>query len=172
MFWFYRNNGNQPEARVVFCAPSIKAFTVKASATLSNRNLTSVTEINNYTAFNDVFDGDNAGKAFNAVIFNTTTNRFIAARGIATNTGVPGTIFKAAQLGQGDTGLQQTFDNPNGFLDLTNTVYVRYLLLYSFFQRFSHTELTRFNRNNTYPSPLKLSTSKTKIAPSTLSCMN
>ncbi|KAF5345681.1 hypothetical protein D9758_013050 [Tetrapyrgos nigripes] len=120
MFWFYRNNteSNQPEARVVFCSPTIKGFNVKASARLDNRNLTKVDEINNYTANNDVFGGDNAGRAFNAVH---------SCEGSATNTGIPGTIFKAAQLGQGDTGLQQTFDSPNGFLDLTNAVYTRHL---------------------------------------------
>jgi len=125
MFWFYRSPA---DARVVFCAPTIAGFNVKASASLNNGELVSVQELNNYTTDNDVFGGTNQGKAFNAVVFNQTSNRFIAARGSATNTGIPGTIFRAANQNK----TQDAFTNPNGFLDLTSKVYVSIAIYFCF----------------------------------------
>lgn len=57
-----------------------------------------------------------------SVIFPPSNNPFIQARATATNSGVPGAIFRfASQL---PNGPQSTFDLPNGFLDITRTVYV------------------------------------------------
>ncbi|THU95687.1 hypothetical protein K435DRAFT_778878 [Dendrothele bispora CBS 962.96] len=126
MFWYYSRDPS-PQARVVFCAPTIAGFNVRASSSLKNNDLTKVEEINNYTTSNNVFGSDgNDGKAFNAVVFNSTGNRFIAARGSATNTGIPGTVFRLAS--QNGT-LADTFNSANSFLDLTNRVYTQHLSL-------------------------------------------
>jgi hypothetical protein len=56
------------------------------------------------------------------VIFDQTDNPFIQARATATNSIVPGAIFKAAA--RPPLSLQATFSSPNEFLDLTTTLYV------------------------------------------------
>lgn len=57
------------------------------------------------------------------MVFDTTSeDRFVQARATATNSGVPGAIFRFAT--QQKNGPQGTFDDPNGFLNITNHVYV------------------------------------------------
>jgi hypothetical protein len=53
---------------------------------------------------------------------NPNPDPFIQSRATATNSGVPGAIFRfASQL---PNGPQSVFDAPNGFLDITKQVYV------------------------------------------------
>ncbi|KAL0062545.1 hypothetical protein AAF712_010584 [Marasmius tenuissimus] len=76
---------------------------------------------------NNVTQGEFAGKAFNGVLFDTTNNTFIDARGTAAKAGIPGAVFRAAS--QRQNGLQAEFDSANGFLDLTDKIYTQYLSL-------------------------------------------
>lgn len=57
-----------------------------------------------------------------SVVFPNNTNPFIQARATATNSGVPGAIFRFASQSPG--GPQSIFDLPNGLADITRTVYV------------------------------------------------
>jgi len=127
MFWYFhlRADNNATEAKTVFCAPKIKAFNIMATANLNNGSLASVQPLNNYTTANNVTGVPLSGQAYNSVIFPPSNNPFIQARATATNSGVPGAIFRfASQL---PNGPQSTFDLPNGFLDITRTVYTQHL---------------------------------------------
>lgn len=52
----------------------------------------------------------------------SSSDKFVQARATAINSGIPGAIFRFAT--QQPNGPQATFDDPNGFLDITNHVYV------------------------------------------------
>ncbi|TFK38446.1 hypothetical protein BDQ12DRAFT_605866 [Crucibulum laeve] len=146
MFWFVvLLYNNQLEAKTVFCSPSIKAFNVTASASLNDGSLTAVTKLSDYTPPNNVTGGELAGKAFNGVVFDNSTNPFIQARATATNSGVPGAVFRfASQL---PNGPQSTFDLPNGFLDITSTVYTQHLSI-------TAKSIYFVNFNNTLPADM------------------
>ncbi|KAJ7207916.1 hypothetical protein GGX14DRAFT_454812 [Mycena pura] len=122
VFWFFQNQTDgTPEVRTIFCEPSMELFYVSAAADLTSGQLTGVNITNNYTSANNVSGPPTNGLPFNAVIFENNTNPFIQARATATHVGVPGAIFRAAL--QNPNGLQSIFDLPNGFLDLTSTIY-------------------------------------------------
>ncbi|KAF9267207.1 hypothetical protein L218DRAFT_955685 [Marasmius fiardii PR-910] len=129
MFWYFHQNERDgtPEARTVFCAPFIKAFNVQATTSLNNGSLTNVTGLGEYAPSNNVMGGEFAGKAFNGLLFQPTNNPFIDARSLATRAGVPAAIFRAVSQQKG--GLQATFDQPNGFLDITARIYTQHLSL-------------------------------------------
>ncbi|KAG7442199.1 uncharacterized protein BT62DRAFT_922821 [Guyanagaster necrorhizus] len=129
MFWYFhqRSDNEEFEARTVFCAPSIQTFNVIAQAYLQDRTIAECELTNNYTQSNNVTGAPLFGHPFNAVVFNSSTNPFIQARANATNTAIPGTVFRfASQL---QNGPQSTFDLPNGFLDITTQVYTQHLAL-------------------------------------------
>ncbi|KAK0436421.1 hypothetical protein EV421DRAFT_1980808, partial [Armillaria borealis] len=129
MFWYFhqRSDNEEYEARTVFCAPSIQTFNVTAQAYLQDRTIAECTPTDNYTQSNNVTGAPLFGHPFNAVVFNSSSNPFIQARANATNIAIPGTVFRfASQL---ENGPQSTFDLPNGFLDITNTVYTQHLAL-------------------------------------------
>ncbi|KAG5651374.1 hypothetical protein H0H81_008908 [Sphagnurus paluster] len=128
MFWFFHNTTNgTPQAKTVFCAPSIKAFNVEASANLNDGLLLDVVMTGDYVLENNVTGAPLNGQAFNGVVFPDNTNPFITARALATGSGVSGAIFRFASQLQG--GPQSTFDLPNGFLDITSKVYTQHLSL-------------------------------------------
>ncbi|KAL0576640.1 hypothetical protein V5O48_005340 [Marasmius crinis-equi] len=129
MFWYFHLNtrDSKPEARTVFCAPTIRAFNVEATASLNNGSLTDVTQGDEYIQSNNVTQGDFAGKAFNGVLFEQTGNPFINARGLAATSGIPGAVFRS--VSQGQDSLQAAFDQPNGFLDNTTKIYTQHLAL-------------------------------------------
>ncbi|KAJ7736765.1 hypothetical protein DFH07DRAFT_842753 [Mycena maculata] len=127
VFWFYQKNESTQttEAATVFCNPSMELFYIHADADLSSGELTGVDIVNNYTKPNNVSGPPLNGVPYNAVVFDNNTNPFIQARATATNIGVPGAIFRAATQSIG--GVQGQFDLPNGFLDLTSTLYLLHL---------------------------------------------
>jgi hypothetical protein len=60
-----------------------------------------------------------------SVVFDvSSSDRFVQARATAINSEVPGAIFRFAAQQPG--GPQTTFDQVNGFLDITNHVYVQF----------------------------------------------
>ncbi|KAJ7673447.1 hypothetical protein B0H17DRAFT_947234 [Mycena rosella] len=126
VFWFWKTKPDQTsEAQTVFCNPTMELFNVNAAADLSSGALTTVAILNNYTESNNLTGSPLNGVPFNAVIFPESANPFIQARANATKVGVPGAIFRSAL--QQVNGLQSVFDLPNGFLDLTSTVYTQHL---------------------------------------------
>ncbi|GLB42726.1 putative protein of unknown function (DUF3433) [Lyophyllum shimeji] len=128
MFWYFHNKTDgTPEAKTVFCSPSIKTFNVRASANLNNGALYDVVKLSDYVPENNVTGGTLNGQAFNGVVFPENPNPFIQARAVATGSGVSGAIFRLAS--QSKDGLQAVFDLPNGFLDLSSTVYTQHLSL-------------------------------------------
>ncbi|KAJ7904984.1 hypothetical protein B0H13DRAFT_2024215 [Mycena leptocephala] len=128
VFWFYqRQADNTEEARTIFCNPTMELFYIKAAADLSNGALTSVNIVNNYTASNNITGPPLNNVPYNAVIFEPSPDPFVQARANGTKVGVPGAIFRSAL--QQPNGLQSVFDLPNGFTDLTNTVYTQHLAI-------------------------------------------
>jgi hypothetical protein len=137
--FYQRQADNTEEARTIFCNPTMELFYIKAAADLSSGALTSVNIVNNYTASNSVTGPPLNNVPYNAcvrpgvgipvltssicrVIFEPSPDPFVQARANGTKVGVPGAIFRSAL--QQPNGLQSVFDLPNGFTDLTNTVYV------------------------------------------------
>src|SRR5262245_33367733 len=66
MFWyFHRRQDGTPEAKSVFCQPTINVFNIVATANLNNGSLANVTVINAYTPSNNVTEAPLGGHAFN-----------------------------------------------------------------------------------------------------------
>ncbi|KAJ7588733.1 hypothetical protein C8J56DRAFT_1077970 [Mycena floridula] len=127
VMFFHTTDGGAPEARAVFCSPTIEAHTVMDKANIDNGALTSATLIEVYSEPNNVTGPPLNGQAFNAVIFENSADPFIQARASATTSGVSGAIFRFASQKPG--GPQSVFDDPNGFLDITTKVYTQHLSL-------------------------------------------
>ncbi|KAJ6617982.1 hypothetical protein B0H10DRAFT_2031581 [Mycena sp. CBHHK59/15] len=125
VFWFFQKMDTTTEARTVFCNPTMEEFYVHAGADLSSGRLMTVDIVSNDTAINNLTTLN--GLPYNAVIFDNNPNPFIQARATATKVGVPGAIFRSAL--QQPKGLQSVFDLPNGFLDLTQTIYTQHLAI-------------------------------------------
>ncbi|KAF9478762.1 hypothetical protein BDN70DRAFT_879571 [Pholiota conissans] len=125
MFWFYNfAQSTTQQVKTVFCTPLISTSSVKAVASLNNGSLTGVTGLGPLVnQVNNVTGAPLNGNGFNGVIFEQSDDPFIQARANATNSIVPGAIFKAAVR----NGLQETFGLANGFLDLTSLLYTRHL---------------------------------------------
>ncbi|KAF9039631.1 hypothetical protein BDZ89DRAFT_1129244 [Hymenopellis radicata] len=129
MFWYFhrRVDNNVWEAKTVFCSPSIKMSAVHAEAWLQSKTIASCQEKDELKLDNNITGSPLFGKAFNGVVFPASPDPFVQARATATNTGVPGAIFRFASQLEG--GPQSTFDLPNGFLDITSKVYTLHLAL-------------------------------------------
>ncbi|KAJ3743101.1 hypothetical protein DFH05DRAFT_1286624 [Lentinula detonsa] len=125
MFWFFHHAADgSPEARTVFCKPTLQAFNVEVMANLNNDSVINVKELNSSVPSNNV-TGPYSNSPFNGVIFENQTDPFIQARATATTNGVPGAIFRFAAQSPG--GVNAVFSAANPFLDITNTVYTLYL---------------------------------------------
>jgi hypothetical protein len=128
MFWFFHmDQNNKPEAQAVFCHPTISSFDVELTMNVTNKNITDVKKLGEYTlSNNNVTSGDFAGKAYNGVIFDTANKSFIIqARAAAIQSGLPGTIYRAATLVP--DGIDSVFKDTNGFLNLIVPIYTQHL---------------------------------------------
>ncbi|KAJ7775089.1 hypothetical protein B0H16DRAFT_1303748 [Mycena metata] len=127
MFWFFHRKADDiqtPQAAAVFCNPTISALNVMATVDLNNNSIISVTSLSPVTSSNNFTGSPQNGRAFNSLKFPPSNDTFITARATAIASGVSGSIFRfASQL----RGVQQTFDDPNGFLQITEQVYTQHL---------------------------------------------
>ncbi|KAI0262062.1 hypothetical protein BC834DRAFT_892909 [Gloeopeniophorella convolvens] len=124
-FWFWQSNPQEKAG--VFCTPTMQLFDVTAFASLNNGSLTNVSIIDNYPKPNNVSGPPLQGVPYNGLIFDNSTNLNIMSRSISIKTGVPNAIFRQAQQAPG--GPLSVFQDPNGFLNYTTTIYTRYLAL-------------------------------------------
>ncbi|EKM51190.1 uncharacterized protein PHACADRAFT_200015 [Phanerochaete carnosa HHB-10118-sp] len=127
VFWFFHtaNNGT-PQAQAVMCRPSIQLYNVDVSVYLTNNSLTDATVLNNFTSPNNITGAPLNGKIYNAVLFNQSgMDDFVKARAVAIQSLIPGAIFRLAS--QDPAFLQQSFDSPDNFLSLTNSIYTQHL---------------------------------------------
>ncbi|KAF9467663.1 hypothetical protein BDZ94DRAFT_1280271 [Collybia nuda] len=123
MFWFFHNKDDgKPEAKAVFCSPSVKAFNIKVTANLDTHSLSDVVPTGDFVPEN--VTGDHA---YNGLFFTLPNprNTFIEARASAIQGGISGAIFQTAA--ESDLGLQGTFDLPNQFMDITTQIYRQHL---------------------------------------------
>ncbi|KAJ7172297.1 hypothetical protein C8R46DRAFT_143306 [Mycena filopes] len=130
MFWFFsrKDDGAQtPQAAGVFCNPTIAALNVMATVSLDNNSIVQVTTLDPgpVTTSNNVTGAPQNGTAFNSLKFPFTNDTFVAARATAIPAGVSGSIFRFASQQSG--GVESTFDDPNGFLGITERVYTQHL---------------------------------------------
>ncbi|KAJ7046989.1 hypothetical protein C8F04DRAFT_1062401 [Mycena alexandri] len=128
MFWFFHRKADDiqtPQAAGVFCNPTISALNVMATVDLNNNSIISVTTLSAVTSSNNVTGAPQNGRAFNSLKFPPSNDTFVTARATAIPSGVSGSIFRFAS--QPPHGLQQTFDDPNGFLRITEQVYTQHL---------------------------------------------
>ncbi|KAF8582931.1 hypothetical protein K439DRAFT_1349965, partial [Ramaria rubella] len=137
-FWFYNEppNGNgTPVASTVFCAPTISAYAVAATVDVGTGLLVEVNVTGNLDRNdNNVTTGAFAGKAFNGVSFDSSsdfnlTDPFVLARALAVQSGVPGAIFRVASDPSHVGGLSTFFQNSSGFLSITEQIYTQHLSL-------------------------------------------
>jgi len=133
MFWFFRqqtdNGQSSPQGQAVICRPTIQVQNVLSRVFMTNGTVDSVDlEVNNnYTGQNNVTGGFLNGQAFNGVLLSDLAgnNTFIQARATAIRSGIPGAMFRLAS--QSEEGLGFYFSNPDGFLNLANTIYTQHL---------------------------------------------
>ncbi|KZV65640.1 hypothetical protein PENSPDRAFT_703321 [Peniophora sp. CONT] len=124
-FWFYQQNN----VAGVFCMPTLQLFNVTAHASLQNGTLTSVDKHSDFAQPNNVTGDILHGpvRAFNGLFFNETTDANVEARAKTIASTMPNAIFSQAK--QNDAGVQAVFEDPNGFLNITTTLYTKYLAL-------------------------------------------
>lgn len=157
MFWIYNNKSDgSPQVQTIFCTPSIQLFNVQVSGMLSERRLGEITRTGGTVRTNNVTGGALQGRAYNSVVFPRNTNPVIQARAVATGSSVVGAIFRAAVQRPG--GPQSVFDLPNGFLDLTSTVYRLHLSM-------SALSIYFVKQNTTMPGAVKSSVTVLWIDP-------
>ncbi|KAI0344122.1 hypothetical protein BDW22DRAFT_1372815 [Trametopsis cervina] len=129
MFWFYHNaTAGQPgQAGAVVCRPSLDLFQIVTTVSLSNASLTGIEVKDTYTAPNNVSGAPLDGNVFNAVLFGDIpgTDQFVKARATTIGSQIPGAILRF--MSQDPTRLQNAFDSPDGFLNVTNTIYSQHL---------------------------------------------
>ena len=136
-FWFWEQDTDSTAG--VFCRPTMQLFDVTAYASLNNNSLTNVTVIDNYPAANNVSGFPLNGIPYNGyvfllphclshygglcrLVFNTSTDVNVQSRANSIKSGIPNAIFRQAQQAPG--GSKSVFQNPNGFLDFTEQIYV------------------------------------------------
>ncbi|KAL4065571.1 hypothetical protein V8B97DRAFT_1150902 [Scleroderma yunnanense] len=130
VFWYYFQDtsaSSAPEVAAVFCAPQVSVFATMTSMDLSNGTLGNCTIVGDYVEANNVTGSPLNGQTFNGVVFNQSSNVFIAARALAINSGVPGTIYRFASLQPG--GMQSVFNDPYGWLNATSKIYTQHLAI-------------------------------------------
>jgi len=122
MFWYYLDSDSGSQVKTVFCTPNVVIAEIQILANLSNGVLAIPNQIGDEIVTKlDV----TSGGVLNGLIFDVT-DPFTQACANAIRLIVPRAIYIAAQLLSGN-GTQSAFDLPNGFLNLTSTLYTRHL---------------------------------------------
>ncbi|KAJ7724441.1 hypothetical protein DFH07DRAFT_263372 [Mycena maculata] len=119
MFWFFHRKDDDiqtPQGASVFCSPTIQALNIIAKTDLNNGSIIGITPLDNVTTSNNVTGSPGNGQAFNSLIFPPSNDTFIHARAITIPASLPG-------------GVQPTFDDPKGFVRITNKVYTQHLAI-------------------------------------------
>ncbi|KAJ6502367.1 hypothetical protein C8R45DRAFT_862215 [Mycena sanguinolenta] len=128
MFWFFARKNDAtstPQGASVFCKPSINLRDAIATTDLNNGSIIGVTPLDNVTTSNNVTASPQNGRAFNSVKFTQSNDTFVQARATSISAGVSGAIFRFASQQQG--GVQPMFDDPSGFLNITQRIYTQHL---------------------------------------------
>ncbi|KAI6144379.1 hypothetical protein BKA82DRAFT_4177385 [Pisolithus tinctorius] len=126
VFWYYLQDTsatNDPQVSAIFCQPSMRVFTMSTSMNLGNGALGDCTILQDFTESNNVTGDPLNGQIFNGVMFDESSNIYVAARAIAINSGLPGTVYRYAS--QQPNGIQSVFDDPYGWLNATSKIYLR-----------------------------------------------
>ncbi|KAI6021005.1 hypothetical protein EDC04DRAFT_2939447 [Pisolithus marmoratus] len=128
VFWYYFQDTTAtdgPHVSAVFCQPSMNVFIMATSMDLGNSALGDCTILQNFTEPNNVTEGSLNGRIFNGVVFDESSDAYVAARAISINTGVPGTVYRYAS--QQPNGIQSLFNDSHSWLDATSKIYTQHL---------------------------------------------
>lgn len=143
IFWYYfqdRTTTDDPQVSAIFCQPSMKAFAIMTSMNLNNGTLGDCTTLQNFTEPNNVTGAPLNGQVFNGVTFDVSSNVYIAARAIAINSGLPGTVYRYASQQPG--GIQSVFNDSYGWLNATSKIYTQHLAVAAQANYFGQTNTT------------------------------
>lgn len=143
IFWYYfqdMTTTDDPQVSAIFCQPSMKAFAIMTSMNLNNGTLGDCTTLQNFTEPNNVTGAPLNGQVFNGVTFDASSNVYIAARAIAINSGLPGTVYRYASQQPG--GIQSVFNDSNGWLNATSKIYTQHLAVAAQANYFGQTNTT------------------------------
>ncbi|KAI6008774.1 hypothetical protein F5J12DRAFT_905161 [Pisolithus orientalis] len=143
VFWYYLQDTsatNDPQVSAIFCQPSMRVFTMSTSMNLGNGTLGDCTILQNFTEPNNVTGDPLNSQIFNGVVFDEPSNIYVAARAIAINSGLPGTVYKYAP--QQPNGIQSVFDDPYGWLNATSKIYTQHLAVAAQANYFGQTNTT------------------------------
>ncbi|KIO00664.1 hypothetical protein M404DRAFT_756865 [Pisolithus tinctorius Marx 270] len=143
VFWYYLQDTsatNDPQVSAIFCQPSMRVFTMSTSMNLGNGALGDCTILQDFTESNNVTGDPLNGQIFNGVMFDESSNIYVAARAIAINSGLPGTVYRYAS--QQPNGIQSVFDDPYGWLNATSKIYTQHLAVAAQANYFGQTNTT------------------------------
>lgn len=113
---------------------------MSTSMNLGNGTLGDCTILQNFTEPNNVTGDPLNSQIFNGVVFDEPSNIYVAARAIAINSGLPGTVYKYAP--QQPNGIQSVFDDPYGWLNATSKIYTQHLAVAAQANYFGQTNTT------------------------------
>lgn len=143
IFWYYfqdMTTTNDPQVWAILCQPSMKAFVIMTSMNLNNGTLGECTTLQNFTEPNNVTGDPLNGQVFNGVEFDASSNVYIAARAIAINSGLPGTVYRYASQQPG--GIQSVYNDSYGWLNATSKIYTQHLAVAAQANYFGQTNTT------------------------------
>lgn len=143
IFWYYfqdMTTTNDPQVSAIFCQPSMKVFVIMTSMNLNNGTLGECTTLQNFTEPNNVTGDPLNGQVFNGVEFDASSNVYIAARAIAINSGLPGTVYRYASQQPG--GIQSVYNDSYGWLNATSKIYAQHLAVAAQANYFGQTNTT------------------------------
>ncbi|KAG9046929.1 hypothetical protein FS837_003365 [Tulasnella sp. UAMH 9824] len=125
LFWMY--SAELDKVEMTFCQPKIDLWNVVAEASLVTGQITNVTLIDQNIPANNISGPPLNGVPFNGVEFDVGgANLYVKARALSVQTGVAGAVYRGADPYGGAAVVMQT---DNGYLNITETVYTRFLAL-------------------------------------------
>ncbi|KAG9022031.1 hypothetical protein FRB95_000958 [Tulasnella sp. JGI-2019a] len=121
---FYAYSFEKRMARLTFCQPSIQLYNLVAGVDMHTGLINNVSLIDQNVPQSNV----SGLPAFNGINFNLTgADSYVNARAMSTQSAVPFAIYQGATNQPG--GVSQVIQLEDGFLNLTTTVYTRFLAL-------------------------------------------
>ncbi|KAG8965091.1 hypothetical protein FRC00_011528 [Tulasnella sp. 408] len=125
LFWMY--SAELDKVEMTFCQPKIDLWNVVAEASLITGEITNVTLIDQNLPANNISGAPLNGVPFNGVEFDVGgANLYVKARALSVQTGVAGAVYRGADPYGGAAAVMQT---DNGYLNITENVYTRFLAL-------------------------------------------
>lgn len=125
LFWVY--SADLDKVDLTFCQPTIDVWNVVAQASLVTGDIMNVTLVDQNVPPNNITGTPINGVPFNGVEFDVDgASLYVKARALSIQTGVAGAVYRGADPYGGASVVMQT---DNGYLNITENVYTRFLAL-------------------------------------------